>query len=606
MQSQVAESHSAAEAVEPSTARTSTSSIAEQCWFAPAWTMFPLARRRCLVRNPDNGASIELDSGEYAVLSTCESCRTLDEHEAHAAQRLSAPPAHRPAIRELLKRCARGGLLMSLADLVARFGPAGAPSVAPIAGITIPTADRPRFVLRLLTGASKLQRRTGNAYRWHVFDDSRSAENRRANREAIASCPDLEVTYHDLSASDSLENRLATALPELSEEVRLLLAAAQPGEMTSGRVMNYPLLWFAGQRFLSIDDDALVDPRRPPLARGGVDVGAVPKAAYWYDSFDAAFAACPELPLDPFAEHARWLGLSMADAWRLGEREPGGLRIRNLPGAAASYFDPDARVLFTWNHVLGDPGWAKFSGELLAVNSDTRAWLAANPGAARTAFEAQLQWRGYPSLQLSPQQSLSTTTLAGFDNTVVLSPAARTGPETDTLIGELTRCAHPSAWVASLPFALPHIRDAGRQWLSATEPPGPAYTNRVFIDYARARSPSLRAGDPAARLVALGAMLLDFASSSDTTLHSVIEEQAADMASRLAFQINEQLDDSATPVAWKEMLRPWLASPLLQIDPTSLLRRRPPPGPLRTRAREIGKTLIAWPRLWAWCRENAR
>jgi len=606
MQSQVLESRSAVGAVELSSARTSAAAIAEQCWFAPAWTMFPLARRRCLVRNRDNGASIELDSGEYAVLSTCESCRTLNEHEAHAEQRLSASPAHRPAIRELLERCARGGLLISLPDLVARFGTATATRRESIAGISIPTADRPQLLRRLVSGADALQGRTGMAYRWHVFDDSRSAENRRANRGAIASCPDLEVTYHDLSASDSLENRLATELPELSEEVRLLLAAAQPGEMTYGRTRNYLLLRFAGQRFLSIDDDALVDPRRPPLARAGVDVGAVPKAAYWYDSFDAATAACPELPLDPFAEHARWLGLSMAEAWRLAEREPGELRIRNLPGAAAAHFDPDARVLFTWNHVLGDPGLAKFSGELLAVNSDTRAWLAANPGAARTAFETQLQWRGYPSLQLSPQQSLSTTTLAGFDNTVLLPPAARTGAESDTLIGELTRCAHPSAWVASLPFALPHLRDASRQWLSATEPPGPAYANRVFIDYARARSSSIRAGDPAARLVALGAMLLDFASSSDTTLYSVVEEQAADMASRLAFQINEQLDDSATPVAWKEMLRPWLASPLLQIDPASLRRRRPPLGPLRTRAREIGKTLIAWPRLWAWCRENAQ
>jgi hypothetical protein len=78
------------------------------------------------------------------------------------------------------------------------------------------------------------------------------------------------------------------------------------------------------------------------------------------------------------------------------------------------------------------------------------------------------------------------------------------------------------------------------------------------------------------------------------------------MAGRLAFQINEQLDDSATPAAWKEKLRPWLASPLLQIDSGSLQRRRAPLGPLRTCAREFGRALIAWPRLWAWCRENTQ
>ena len=579
--------------------------IDERLWFAPAWIMLPLARRRCLVRNPDNAASIELDSGEYAVLSTCAGCRTLGEHEAHAARELSAPESHRPAIRELLERCAREGLLMALPDLLARFGPAGAPSVAPLAAITIPTADRPRFVLRLFAGASKLQQRTGDAYRWHVFDDSRSAENRRANREAIASCPDLDVTYHDLSAPDSLEDRLTVALPDLREEIRSLLAAAQTGEMTCGRVVNYLLLTFAGSRFLSMDDDALVDPRRPPLAGPGVDVGIASKSGFWYDDFVAAFAACPDLPLDPFAEHARWLGLPMAQAWERVENEPGGRRVGELPGPIGPYFDAAARVVFTWNHVLGDPGWAQFSGELLAVSAETRAWLAANPGAARAAFESQVHWRGYPALQLSPQESLSTTTLSGFDNTALLPPAVRVGPETDTMIGELTRCIHPSSWQVSLPFALPHVRNAGRQWLRPTEALG-FNLNRTFIDYARARSPSLLGGDPASRLAALGAMLVDLASASDATLRGVIEEQAADMASRLAFQINEQLDDHTTPAAWKEMLSPWLASPLLQLDPVALQRRRVPLGPVRACAREFGRGLIAWPRLWGWCRENAR
>jgi len=491
---------------------------------------------------------------------------------------------------------------MALPDLVARFGLARVPSVAPIAGITIPTADRPALVLRLLTGASNLQSRTGNAYLWHVFDDSRSAENRRANREVIASCPDLEVRYHDLSATDSLESRLAAALPDLREEIRLLLAAAGPGESTYGRVMNYPLLWFAGKRFLSIDDDAQVEPRRAPLALPGVEIGLAPRAAYWYDSFDAAFAACPELPLDPIAEHAQWLGLSMAQAWERAEREPP-RRVRDFPGLAGSYFDPDARVLFTWNHVLGDPGWAKFSGELLVISAETRDWLAARPGAARAGFEAQVQWRGYASLQLTPQESLSTTTLCGLDNTVILPPAVRTGPEADTTIGEMTRCIHPTAWVASLPFALPHVRNARREYLSPADALGFGL-NRTLINYARARSPSIRAADPAARLSTLGAMFVDLASASDATLRSVIEEQAANTASRLSFAIDAELRDPAMPEAWKDVIRPWLGAPLLQLDSASLARRAAPLDRLRTVTREFGQTLIAWPRVWAWCRDN--
>jgi hypothetical protein len=564
--------------------------------------MHPLARRRCVVRNQWNGASIELESGEYAVLSACEGCRTLAEHEARAAQQLSAPPAHRPAIRELLERCARQGLLTTLADLTARFGAASEATAEPIAGVSIPTSDRPQFVQRLLAGAAKLQRRTGNAYRWHVFDDSRSAENRRANRDAIASCPDLEVEYHDLSASDSLEARLAAEFPALREEIHSLLAE-QPEAMTNGRAMNHLLLWFAGHRFLSIDDDALLDPRQPPIARRGVDVGVAAKSAFWYERIDEAYAACPELALDPLAEHARWLGLPLAQAWARARGEPGGLRIDGLPGPAEAYFETRARVLFTWNHVLGDPGWARFSGELLVIDSETRSWLAAHPGSARSAFENQVQWRGFTSLRLSPQESLITTTLSGLDDRVLLAPAFRIDGDADTLIGEAVRCVHPAAWVVSLPFALPHLRNAGRRY------PTPAdavafNANRALIEYARARFGSIRGDGPEERLLALGGAFSDLAAASDARLRSVIEEQAADVAGRLAFQVNEQLHDPATPPSWKDVLRPWLASSLLRLDRASLAARSGDPGVLRGRAREFGRALLAWPRLWAWCREH--
>jgi hypothetical protein len=574
-------------------------------WFVPAWTMLPLAPRRCVVRNPLNGAATELSSGEYAVLAACEGCSTLAEHEAQAARQLSAPPEHRAAIRELLERCARQGLLIPLPDLAARFGPTGATRVAPLAGIAIPTADRPRLVLRLLTGAVALQRRTGAAYRWHVFDDSRSVDNRRANVEAIRSCPDLQVTYHDLSAADSLESELGAACPELQDEVGALLAAAGSDVRSSGRTMNHELLWFAGRRFLSIDDDALVEPRRPPLAREGIDVGLAPKAAFWYDDFEAAFAVCPVLPLDPFAEHERWLGLPMAEAWRLAEREPGGLSRASLPGPAGPYFDLAARVVFTWNHVLGDPGWKTFSGEQLAVAAETRAWLAVDPGAAHRAFDSQVQWRGDPSLRLTPQNSLSTTTLSGLDGTALLPPAVRNGGETDTMIGELTRCIHPAAWTASLPFALPHVRDARRQWLSPTETPA-VCTNRVLIDYARARAASIRAHDPAARLSVLGTFFVDLAAASDSTLYDLVAEQTADRASRLTFLVNEQLDDAAAPAAWKQVLRQWLPSPLLRLDSASLRPRALPLEELRMVARDFGRALIAWPWLWTHCREHCR
>jgi hypothetical protein len=565
--------------------------------------MLPLARQQCLVRNPANGAAAELSSGEYAVLSTCDGCFTLSEHEARAARELSAPAAHRPAIRQLLERCAREGLLLRLPDLVARFGVASATRPAPIAGISIPTADRPQFVARLLGEASELQRRSEIAHRWHLFDDSRSEEHRRGNREAITSRPELDVTYHDLSVADSFERALSAELPELREEIRALLAAAAPGETSFGRPLNHALLNFAGRRFLSIDDDARIDPRRPALVRTGVDVSLEERATSWYETFDAAFAACPTLPIDPIAEHARWLGLSMASAWQLAERESGGLRTDDLPVIPEQYFDPESRVVFTWNHVLGDPGWRSFSGELLALNTETREWLAANPGASRFAFDTQIRWLGYPSLRLSPQNSLGTATLTGFDNTMLLPPATRTGRGTDPMVGELTRCIHPAAWTVSLPFALPHIRASGRQWTSPSEIPV-LEVNRLLIGHVHRRSVSLRARDPGSRLATLGEILVDLAAAGDATLRGLIEEHVADRAGRLTFRVNEQLDDPATPGEWKEVLRKWLASPMLSVDASLLSQQTIPLDSLRAQAREFGRALIAWPRLWAHCRER--
>src|SRR5207245_8874467 len=93
----------------------------DRLWFVPELITLPLAARRCLVRNALNGAALELSSGEHAVLAACEGCRTLAEHEARVATQLRAPEEHLPAIRELLERCARQGLFVSLPVLVARF-----------------------------------------------------------------------------------------------------------------------------------------------------------------------------------------------------------------------------------------------------------------------------------------------------------------------------------------------------------------------------------------------------------------------------------------------------------------------------------------------------
>jgi hypothetical protein len=570
-------------------------------WLVPELQTFPLAARRCLVRNPLTAAALELSSGEHAVLSACEGGRMLAEHEAHAAQRLSAPAEHRPAIRELLERCARAGLLMSLPDLVRRFGAPSESPAAPFAGVAVRTCDRPDELRRVLESAKALQARTGVAYPWHVFDDSRRAESRRANGEVLRACGSLEANYHGASAVAALARELGAAHPELAGEIAASLDAARDGEATYGRPLNFLLLRFAGHRLLIIDDDMLLDPRRPPRGRSGVEVGAAREPAYWYETIDAAYAACPSLDADPIEAHLRWLGMSLAQAWAQAERT--GLALRELDGEAAARFAPDARIAVTRTGLLGDPGWAAFSAQQLVLSEETRQWLAADPDAVRYAFESQIQWRGWLATGLVPQV-LPSSTLLGIDNSRLMPPTLRAAAGEDIVFGEAVACVYRNAWTVNLPFALPHLRTERRQWLTPRDSlvGDPA---RCLVLYARACAPAIAAEDPQERMLRLGGIFRDFGEASDTALVATLEEQAAEYASSLRFVIQEQLDDAATPDAWKRVVRQWLASPILQLDQESLRAAIAPPAAVRALAREYGRTLTAWPQLWAHCRERS-
>ena len=571
-------------------------------WFVPELITLPVAARRCVVRNPLNGAALELSSGEHAVLTSCEGCRTLGEHEARAAAQLGAPAEHGPAIRELLERCARHGLLVSLTGLVARFGPSAGALPAPFAGLVVRTAERPQQLRRLLASGVALQSRTGVAYCWHVVDDSRHEANRRANLEAMAEHRALEPTHHDLSAR-TLEAELCAAFPEVAEEIRWLMGPASGNEVTYGRPQNYFLLRFAGRRLVMIDDDVILDPRRPPLTKAGVELTIQPEAGFWYESLAAAQEACPALDLDPLAAHIKWLGLPMCEAWAQAQREPGGLATGELSGDVGECFAADARVMFTRSQLLGDPGWATMTTQQLLPDVESRRWLAAHPDAARYALESQIYWRGAAALRLAPNRMQSVHMLVGFDNSCLLPPTIRAGQGEDVLLSEVARCIYPGSWAVKLPFALPHLREAPRRRALPTDTVvlGP---ERLLLAHVRASMPAIVAEHPAQRMSMLGTLCLDLAAASDAELTDIQIQQAAEYASRIHFGIEEQLSDPSLPAAWKDTLKRWLASPNFKLDPASLRARAAPVAAARALAQGYGRALVAWPRLWSFCRER--
>ncbi len=582
-------------------AGTAAAAAAPTRWAAPPWTMLPLAPRRCLVRNPLNGASAELSSGEYAVLSACDGCRTLDEHQARAAAQLAAPSEHRPAIREVLERCARSGLLMAVSELVGRFGEPAASAPQGIAAVVIRTADRPQLLARLLSSVVALEARTGSHRRWIVIDDSHDPGNERANRAALEACRTLDIEHVDRAASATLEQVLRSKFPDLDGEIGWLLASGLPRETTAGVPINHALLRLAGRAFINIDDDAIIDPRRPALSESGFAVADAADELFLYDSEAALLRDCPALDLDPLAAHEQWLGLPMADAWRLAEQQTGALASMEIASGELERFAADARVLFTHNHACGDPGSSMLPLQLFALPPRSRQWLASHPHAAGYGFGSRIDWRGQTRLRLAPQRVLTFTTMVGIDNSRLLPPAARNHRNQDLLLGLIGQRMYPSSWVVDLPFGLPHLRAPAKHWLGSDE----AFAQEpLHVVYAHLEEhlPRLVSSSAEQRLAAMGTLLLDLAAASERRLGEELLHQAIETGGRALFLIQEQLDDATLPAAWRSALAPWLRSPAL--TPDAARARVLEPATARTVLDSYGRAMIAWPQLWHFCRER--
>ena len=83
-----------------------------------------------------------------------------------------------------------------------------------------------------------------------------------------------------------------------------------------------------------------------------------------------------------------------------------------------------------------------------------------------------------------------------------------------------------------------------------------------------------------------------------------IEAQAIDTATRVLFSIRSQLDDAAVPESWKDLLRPWLASPALTLEGAQLAQRLVPVAAVRRLADDYGRALVVWPSLWRHCADT--
>ncbi|HEY2818823.1 MAG TPA: hypothetical protein VGK44_17010 [Casimicrobiaceae bacterium] len=572
-------------------------------WLAPEWIMLPLGVRRCRVRNPLNGATAELSAEQYAVLTACEGCRTLDEHAAAVHRKLALRDDDRVTLSQWVGEFAALGLLASLDQLRQRLDANASSAPASFAGIVIRTCDRSALLARVLASAAALEARLDRRYRYHVLDDSRDGGHRAENARIVAAAG-LDAHYRDLSSSDPFVAELARAFPASREAIDWLLGPARDGEATYGRPVNLALLLSAGQRILMLDDDALLDPRRPPVDDARFSVSSRPDELFCYIDRADAERACTPIDVDPFAEHLRWLGTPVGATWsHFAPRGAAADRVE-LRAEDGGRFIADARIALTQNHALGDPGSALFPFHLLTLPTASRQHLLSDSRRKAAAFRERVNWRGQIGTRLTPNRTLTLTTLAGLDNGRLLPPTVRSARNEDLLLGEMTRVIDRGAWSLDLPWALPHWRSPIKNWLgpSAHFSQEPAH---FLMDYLDQTSPRVASEGASNRLHALAAILVDLAHASESRLIELLEEQAVDTASRVQFAIATAQDGADVPLEWKEMLRPWIASPTLSTRPAIVRERLAAPAVVRALANDYGNALAVWPALWDWARDRS-
>jgi hypothetical protein len=566
-------------------------------WLAPSWTMLAVAARTCRVRNPVNGAVAELSADQFAILTACEGCKTLDEHGVGVRRKLGVPDQDWPTIWQWLSDFVARGLFVSLDDLVQRLKSGAAWSPPPFAGVVIRTRDRPPLLTRLLASAQALERRGYSRYRYQVLDDSRQAENIAANRAAVADSG-LDALHHDLSADHPLAHALKREFADAGDDIQWLLGRPAPGEATYGRPVNLALLMTAGNRVIMLDDDVVLDPRLPPVLAKGLEVSSSSDELFAFGSPEELDAACAAAALDPIAAHLDALGAPVGRVWNEYLPDGGEPAIVDLRGDDALRFAADARVVVTQNHALGDPGSSLYPYHLLTLPAASLQHALAAPDRIASAFQQRHDWRGHARSRLTPNRPLTCTTLAGLDNSALLPPTVRAHRNEDLLLGDMIRYSQPAAWSFDLAWGLPHRREPAKTWL----PPSASFAQEpvhFLMDYLETRAPTIVGEGPADRMRTLGALLIDLSSSSEARVLEMLEHQAADTASRVRYAIQSQLDDAALPDRWKSALRPWLDSPTLSMATAALRARLASPASVRQLAVHYGRALQVWPALWA-------
>jgi hypothetical protein len=433
--------------------------MAEQRWRAADILRLGIGEGQQLVYTRATRTAQVLPRSQAALLDSCQTFRTIDEHARAAASQLE--PSGMAATRAQLETFARDGLLVEEASLRARCLAAPHPDTRPnsISTVSVVTADRVASLERCLSSYIDNARSHQRTFQFLVMDDARTTDARTATQQMLSTLArdrGVEIAYAGADEKRALAAALARDGEIPPDVLEFALFDPEGCGRSTGANHNAQLVYGAGQFFVSLDDDTTARFAATPGAKPGIALSSEYQSqpTWFFADRTRALDAAAFGDHDAVAIHEQVLGRTASAC--LGELNPASLAVDRLGAMLLRQIESGrGRVLVTQTGLVGDAASA-YPPALSHLTGESWARLVANEPAYREAMRSREVARGIAQVTITDNAALSTGPAIALDSRELLPPFFPVQRNTDGIFGVTLRTTIEGSCIAHLPWTLEH------------------------------------------------------------------------------------------------------------------------------------------------------